>query len=90
MNPTQIWQRRPDSLAACFYLGSTGAQWVGYSTFFVSAAAIIVWMATPSCRISNCQPSVGLGNGEGNALGRGILRNRKKSGTEVARLPVTD
>jgi hypothetical protein len=58
--------------------------------FFVSAAAIIVWMAAPSCRISNCQPSVGPGNGEGNALGRGILRNRKKAGTEVARLPVTD
>ena len=47
-------------------------------------------MAAPSCRILNCQPPVGLGNGEGNPLGRGIPLNRKKSGTEVARLPVSD
>ena len=29
-------------------------------------------------------------NGEGNPLGRGIPPNSKKSGTEVARLPVSD
>jgi hypothetical protein len=43
-------------------------------TFFVSAAAIIVWTAAPSYRISSCQLQLASGNGQGHALSGAKIR----------------